>query len=121
MTLPLLAAIGAVGGAGALARFLIDRAVSERSGRAFPYGTLVVNLSGAFVLGVAAGAALGPDAYRIVATGFLGAYTTFSTWMFESQRLGEDGQMRLGALNLAASLVLGVLAVWIGRQAGAAL
>ena len=51
----------------------------------------------------------------IGATGLLGGYTTFSTWMFESQRLGEDGELRLGVVNLAGSLVLGVIAVWVGR------
>ena len=57
-------------------------------------------------------------AYRLVGTGLIGAFTTFSTWMLESHRLGEDGQLRLAGLNLAASLVLGVLAAWAGRHLG---
>jgi CrcB protein len=113
--------IGLLGGAGAVARFLLDGAVAARAGRAFPWGTLAVNLSGAFALGVLAGAALSGDAYRLAATGLLGAYTTFSTWALESHRLGEDGQLRIGALNLAVSLVLGVVAAWAGRRVGAVL
>ena len=80
-----------------------------------------MNLTGAFALGVLVGAALDQDAYRIAGTGFLGAYTTFSTWAFESHRLGEDGQLRLGIANFAVSLVLGVAVAWAGRQLGGAL
>ncbi len=113
--------VGLVGGVGALARFLLDGAVAQRLGRAFPYGTLAVNVTGALALGIVAGAALHGDGYRLVATGLLGSFTTFSTWMLESHRLGEDGRLRLGALNLAVSLVVGVLAVWAGRHLGSAL
>jgi CrcB protein len=110
--------LGALGGVGAVARFLLDGAVAGRLGRSFPFGTLAVNISGAFLLGVLAGAALGGDAYRLFATGLLGAFTTFSTWALESHRLGEDGQLRLGVVNFLASLALGVAAVWLGRELG---
>ena len=113
--------IGLLGGAGALGRFLLDAAVSARAGGRFPWGTLAVNLSGAFALGVLVGAAVGGDALRLAGTGLLGAFTTFSTWMFESHRLAEVGEGRLGAANLVGSLVLGVAAVWLGRRIGAAL
>jgi CrcB protein len=121
MTLAVLAGIGLIGGVGALARFALDGAVAARPATEFPLGTLVVNVTGAFALGVVAGAALHGDAYRLVGTGLLGAYTTFSTWMFESQRLAEDGELRLGALNVVVSLVLGIAAIWVGRQLGRAL
>ena len=68
-----------------------------------------------------AGVALHGDAYRLVATGLLGAFTTFSTWAFESHRLGEDGELQLGGLNFALSLAAGLLAVWAGRRVGIAL
>ena len=115
MSVALVLGIGVIGGAGAIARFLLDGAVSRRSGGRFPWGTLAVNVSGSFLLGVVAGAVEG-DAYRLLATGLLGAYTTFSTWMLESHRLGEDGRLRLGAANFALSLAAGIVAVWIGRQ-----
>jgi CrcB protein len=116
-----LAGVGLVGGLGAVLRFLLDGAVSARLGRDFPYGTLAVNLSGTFVLGVLVGLALSGDGYRILGTGLLGAFTTFSTWAFESHRLGEDGELRLGLANIAVSLVLGVGAAWAGRHLGLAL
>jgi fluoride exporter len=118
VSVPVLLAVGLLGGVGAIARFLIDGAVADRVGSAFPWGTLVVNLSGSFVLGLIVGAAFQGDDYRLAGTGLLGAFTTFSTWMFESHRLGEDGRLRLGALNVALSLVVGVLAVWAGRGLG---
>lgn len=116
-----LLAVGCVGGVGAIARLLIDGAVSDRVGRQFPYGTLLVNLTGAFALGLLVGVALDKDAYRIAGTGLLGAFTTFSTWTLESHRLGEDGELALGVVNFALSLVVGVAVAWVGRQAGATL
>ncbi len=104
-----------MGGVGALARFALDALVSERLGSGFPWGTLAVNVSGAFMLGVLAGTALRGDALVLAGTGALGSYTTFSTWMLESQRLGEDGQSRLLLLNMALSLGAGLGAVALGR------
>jgi fluoride exporter len=121
MTLALLAGIGLLGGLGAIGRFLLDGAVSSRAGGAFPFGTLAVNLTGAFALGALYGAAVGGDALRLAGVGFLGAYTTFSTWALEAHRLGEDGRSRLGVANLAVSLALGLACAWLGRELGAAL
>jgi CrcB protein len=121
MSVAVLCGIGLVGGLGAIARFLLDGAVDGRVGRPFPWGTLTVNLTGSLILGVLVGAAVDGDAYRLAGTGLVGAYTTFSTWALESHRLGEDGQLRLGILNFVASLIVGVGAVWLGRQVGAAL
>ena len=111
--------IGLLGGLGACARVLLGAAVDGRARRAeyFPWGTLAVNVLGAFALGVLAGADVGEDAYALAATGFLGAFTTFSTWVVDSRLLGA----RPGGANLAVSLVLGLLAVWLGRELGLAL
>jgi CrcB protein len=121
LSVAVLLGLGLLGGVGAIARFLLDGAVSRRIGHGFPFGTLAVNLSGAFLLGMLAGAAVAGDAYRLAATGLLGAFTTFSTWALESHRLGEDGELRLGALNFAVSLGLGIAAAWLGRRIGAVL
>ena len=121
MSLALLVGIGLLGGAGAVARFLLDGAVAARAGRSFPWGTLAVNLSGAFALGVLTGAALGGDALRLAGTGLLAAYTTFSTWMLESHRLAEDGRGHEAWMNLGLSVVLGLACAWAGRELGAAL
>jgi CrcB protein len=121
VSLPVLVAVGVLGGIGSIARFLLDGAVARRLGRDFPYGTLAVNVSGALALGVLVGVAVSGDGYRLIGTGVLGAYTTFSTWMLETRRLAEDGRLRLGALNIVVSLALGVGAAWLGRRIGVAL
>jgi fluoride exporter len=119
VSLVIVLGVGLVGGFGAIARFVLDGAVAGRAGREFPYGTLLVNVLGAFALGLLVGAAVGQDAYRLLGTGLIGAFTTFSTWALESHRLGEEGELRPGALNFAVSLLLGVVAVWAGRHLGA--
>lgn len=121
MSVPLLLAVGGVGGIGAILRFLLDSAVSARVGREFPYGTLIVNLTGAFILGLLVSVALDNEAHQIAGTGLIGAFTTFSTWTLESHRLGEDGELRLAIVNFAVSLILGIAAAWAGRHLGAAL
>jgi fluoride exporter len=113
-----LLGVALVGGVGALARFLLDRAIASRAGREFIYGTLVVNVLGAFLLGVLVGVALGQDAFRLAGTGLVGAFTTFSTWALESHRLGENGEPLLGAANFVVSLILGVAAAWAGVHVG---
>jgi CrcB protein len=113
--------LGVLGGVGAIARFLVDSAVQARVGSGFPLGTLAVNLTGAFLLGLLVGLALDDAAYRLLGTGLVGAYTTFSTWALESHRLGEDGELGACAANFAGSLVLGVLVAWAGRRIGGAL
>ena len=120
MTALVWAGVVVLGGVGAVLRFLVDGSVSARAGRAFPYGTLVVNLSGAFVLGLLAGLALGRDAALLAGTATVGAYTTFSTWMFETQRLGEDRQARYLLANVLVSLVAGLAVAALGRWIGTA-
>ena len=114
-------AVGALGGAMAIARFLVDSTVATRLDVDFPIGTLAVNLSGAVVLGVFAGAALSGSAYTILAGGGIGTFTTFSTWMLESHRAGEGGDARVLWANIAVSLVAGLAAVALGHAIGSAL
>jgi fluoride exporter len=108
----------ALGGVGAIARFLLDAAVSERVPGGMPVGTLAVNVTGALGLGVLAGAHIGGDAMRLEGVGFVGAYTTFSTWMLESHRLAEEGESRAAALNVLGSLVVGYGALALGHWIG---
>jgi len=110
-----------IGGVGSVLRFLVDGMVSSRTGRAFPYGTLVVNISGAVVLGLLTGLALSGDAALLAGTAAVGSYTTFSTWMLESQRLTEERQVGKAGRNIVASLVLGVAAAALGQAVGAAI
>ena len=114
-------AVALLGGAGAAGRLALDAAVSERAGDAFPWGTLAVNVSGAFLLGLLAGADVAGDALLLAGTALLGSYTTFSTWMLESHRLGEDGEPARMWLNIALPLVAGLAAAALGRALGGAL
>ena len=107
-----------IGGCGSVVRFVVDGAVGARLGRGFPFGTLVVNVSGALILGFITGLALGADQALLAGTAAVGSYTTFSTWMFETQRLTEERQNRAAALNVMVSLVLGVGAAALGRWIG---
>jgi CrcB protein len=118
---PVLVGLALLGGAGAVARFLLDGAVVARAGRGFPWGTLAVNLSGAFLLGLLVGAALTGDGLRLLGTGLLGGYTTFSTWALETHRQAEDGRSRAVLANLGASILLGLAGAWAGRELGLAL
>jgi CrcB protein len=113
--------VAALGGLGAVARIVLDAAVSARAGRALPLGTFAVNITGAFVLGLLAGLALTGDALLLAGTATLGSYTTFSTWMFESHRLGEDGEPAALVANVLVSLACGIGAAALGRAIGGAL
>ena len=113
--------VAVLGGLGSLARFRLDELVQLRVRGDFPAGTLIVNVSGSFVLGVLNGAGAAGDGLLLAGTGFLGAYTTFSTWMLETERLGEEGERRLALLNLGVSLAAGFAAAVLGRAIGSAL
>lgn len=107
-----------LGGAGAVLRFLLDGAVTARTGGRFPFGTLAVNLSGAALLGLVTGLALSHDQAMLAGTAAIGSYTTFSTWMLETERLGEESGALPLAMNVVVSLTFGVLAAAAGRAIG---
>jgi CrcB protein len=112
------AAVVLIGGTGSVVRFLADGLVASGTGRDFPYGTLVVNVSGAVILGLLAGLALSQSQALLAGTAAVGSYTTFSTWMLETQRLAEERQYPKAVVNVVASLVLGVAAAALGRFIG---
>jgi CrcB protein len=107
-----------IGGAGSVLRFLVDGLISARTSGRFPYGTLVINSSGAAILGLLSGLALSPDAALLGGTAAVGSYTTFSTWMFETERLAEERERARAVANVIVSLVLGVGAAELGRLIG---
>jgi CrcB protein len=121
MSVLLWAAVMLIGGTGSVLRFLVDGTVSAVAGRDFPTGTLVVNISGAVILGLLTGLALSHDAALLAGTAAVGSYTTFSTWMLETQRMAEERQRRKVVLNIVVSLVLGVAAAALGKLIGAQL
>ncbi len=112
-------AVGLLGGIGALGRFFVDGIVAARARRDFPIGTMVVNVSGAALLGLLVGVGFKGDKLLLAGTATLGSYTTFSTWMLETQRLVEDGEVGLAAANVLVSLAVGLGAATLGRFIGA--
>jgi CrcB protein len=111
-------AVAATGGLGAVARFGLDRGVSTVVRGGFPAGTLLVILSGCLLLGLLSGLAVDDTVDLVVGTAVIGSFTTFSTWVFETQRLAEERRLRLAGWNLVLSVGLGLLAAWVGREIG---
>lgn len=100
-------------GGGAVARYVVDQAVQRRSGARFPYGTLVVNTTGSFVLGLVVGGLSGSAAV-VLGAGFAGGYTTLSTLAWETLALAEEGSVLSASLNVLGSVVLGLAAAAAG-------
>lgn len=117
--------VALAGGVGAVARFVLDGLVRSRVASLFPVGTVVVNVTGSFVLGLVTGLALAhvvPEEMRlVVGTGFCGGYTTFSTASFETVRLVEQRRVGAALLNGVGTLVVTVcvagLGLWLGLRA----
>ncbi len=118
MRIALLIVFGALG---TLARYALQGLVQERTGGSFPAGTLVVNLLGCFLLGGIAEYALAhitlPPEWRIgITTGFVGAFTTFSTFSWETARLLQGGEWRRASIYVLTSLIGGLVAVFLGMR-----
>lgn len=114
------------GSAGAIARYLLGSYVGNRMGSRFPFGTFVINISGCFVIGfvmtlLAERTHVSRNWIYLVPIGFIGAYTTFSTFEFETFRLIQDGQAIAALVNVSLSVVVGFVMLWLGVVAGRAL
>lgn len=119
-------AIAGGGAIGAVARFLVSTGVYRLLGRDFPWGTLAVNVLGSFAMGLLFMLLLertlvAPEARAAILVGFLGSFTTFSTFSLETLTLVEQGDLLRGMLNVVASVVLCVAACWAGILAARAL
>ena len=117
-------AVALAGALGALARWGLGAWFGHRF-PSFPWGTMVINVSGSFILGVMFAVlverSVGSTTLRVaLMTGLMGAYTTFSTFSLEAFRLFEDGATGSAVANIGMSVVLGLLAVWLGVVAGRA-
>jgi CrcB protein len=114
---PLLG-VALAGAVGAPARYLLDSWIEAKRSTDFPLGTLIINLTGSLILGFVTGLALyhglGKLPRAIIGTGFCGAYTTFSTFSYETVKLIEEGELKNAALNTTASVVIGLLAAAAG-------
>jgi CrcB protein len=119
-TLALLAAAGALG---TLARYGLGGVVQRILGGGFPWGTLCVNLMGCLLFGLVWPLAeeqvrISPESRRIILIGFMGAFTTFSTFAFETGQMVRDSEWMMAAANVAASNVLGIAALMLGMALG---
>ena len=114
--------IALAGSLGALSRYLLGRFIAERVGAEFPFGTLLINVTGAFVIGLlfalTARKLLSPAWQTVLATGFLGGYTTFSTRSWEGVQLARGGSSRLSLLYFGGNLLSGLLATALGLTLG---
>jgi CrcB protein len=118
--------VGIGGFLGSVLRFWLGSYVGGRLGARFPYGTFVINVTGSFLVGVvvtllASKAHWSPNWRYLVPIGFIGGYTTFSTFEYETLRLIQDGQPLIAMLNVTLSVVVGLFAVWVGVVAGRAI
>lgn len=110
----------ALGGAlGALGRYLISTWVYSKGDFVFPWGTFVVNIIGSFILGLVyvwgtERLVINPNTRAFLAVGLLGAFTTFSTFSLETLNVIKEGEFRIAVFNILGSIVLGLLAVWLG-------
>lgn len=115
----LLVALG--GGAGALARYVAAAAIMERFGGKFPLGTFLINVTGSFLIGflmtmLTARLDIDPRWRLLLVVGFLGGYTTFSSFEWETFSAIREGALWAGMLNVVASVMLGYVAVWLGSM-----
>lgn len=114
--------IGVGGFLGAIARYIVATYIGSRYGVRFPYGTFVINITGSFLVGfivVLLARSTASEYWRyLIPIGFIGAYTTFSTFEFETFRAIQDGQITAGLLNVGLSVVVGFVAVWAGVAMG---
>lgn len=104
------------GGAGGVLRFVVDGAVGRRVARSFPFGTFTVNITAAALMGLVTGLSFGLSDHALAA---IGGYSTFSTWMLETERLGEERQFGNAVANIIASALLGLAAALLGQWVAA--
>ena len=122
MSPPLFVAVAVGGLLGAPSRYLLDRLVHRRWESDLPWGTFLINVSGALVLGLLTGLELAgrlpTGVQALAADGFCGAFTTFSTFTFETMRLAEDGELLQAAVNVVGSVGVGLAAAAAGVALG---
>ncbi|MDP4092521.1 MAG: fluoride efflux transporter CrcB [Bacillota bacterium] len=110
--------VGIGGAAGSIARYCIGRVISEKTDTIFPIATFLINITGAFLLGMVNSLGLVRDLSLLFADGFLGAYTTFSTFMYEGFNLFQENEKGSAFKYVLGSLVLGIIGFIIGIEAG---
>ncbi len=110
-----------LGGLGAVARYVVHSSIVRVDPTEFPLATFAVNVGGSFLLGLLMGAGAGDDARKLAGTAVLGAFTTFSTWMWETERMVADGERRGAVTGVVTSLLIGLGAAALGVAIGRAM
>lgn len=115
--------VGMGGALGSIVRFWLGSYIGSRMGTRFPYGTFVINVTGSFLMGfvfalLTAKTTWSPNWRYLIPIGFIGGYTTFSSFEFETLRTIQDGQIGLGFLYVGLSVVVGFIGVWGGVMTG---
>lgn len=110
--------VGFGGVFGAVVRYSLGKVIAARTRHDFPVATLVINITGALLLGLVSGIGADRNSYLLMGDGFLGAYTTFSTFMYEGFNLFKGNKKRNATVYIAGSLVIGVIGFIIGYQLG---
>jgi len=118
--------VGVGGCLGSILRFWLGSYIGNKMGSRFPYGTFVINITGSFLVGLVFALLTvktewSPNWRYLIPIGFIGGYTTFSSFEYETLRTMQDGRIGLGLLYVAASVVVGFVAVWGGMIAGRAI
>jgi CrcB protein len=113
--------VGVGGCLGSILRFWLGSYIGSKMGTRFPYGTFVINITGSFLIGLVFAfltvkTQWSPNWRYLIPIGFIGGYTTFSSFEYETLRSIQDGQIGLGLLYVATSVVIGFVAVWGGRS-----
>jgi CrcB protein len=106
--------VGIGGVLGSITRYALGKFISERSNTMFPIGTFIINITGALLLGVVAAYQASKGVYLLFGDGFLGAYTTFSTFMYEGFNLFQDKEKLNAFIYILGSLLLGIIGFSIG-------
>lgn len=106
--------IGFGGALGSLTRFGLGKLISSKSKTKFPVGTFIINITGAILLGIVSSLKINVGAYQFMADGFLGAYTTFSTFMYESFQIFDDKKKLNAIVYIMSSMLLGVIGYVVG-------
>ena len=108
--------VGIGGALGSLARYQLGKVITQKSNTTFPIGTFIINITGAILLGIVSRLDVGRNVYLLLGDGFLGAYTTFSTFMYEGFNLFQENEKMNAVTYVLGSLILGVIGYVLGFE-----
>ncbi len=106
--------VGIGGAFGSITRYSLGRFISSKAKSRFPFGTFFINITGAFLLGILSASGAGSNMYSLFGDGFLGAYTTFSTFMYEGFNLFQDNKKLNAFIYILGSLIIGIIGFMLG-------